>query len=268
MSAQLPVLDVVVPAYNEASRLPTTLPVLRTHLAALGIPAVVTVVDNASEDATAAIAASQPAGPVPVRVLHCADRGKGYAVRAGIVATDARYVGFCDADLATSLDQLPQVVQLLEQGHHVVVGSRAHTDSLVQARHRLARRWGAALFRRMVQQTVQSVGDTQCGYKFFESALARQVFRELGCGGFAFDVEVLARAELHGARIAEIPVTWIDVPGSTFSPIRDGWRSFADVAGISLRLRAEARAVARARAAEPVLPQPDGLPALGVGDVA
>ncbi|MER7460252.1 glycosyltransferase [Micromonospora sp. NPDC126480] len=230
-------LDVVVPSYNEERRLPDTLVVLRAALADLGVPCRVTVVDNASTDGTARVAAEAPAGPVPVRVLHCAERGKGFAVRTGVLASDARYVGFCDADLATALDDLGQVLTLLSHDADVVVGSRAHPGSTVEDRHSPLRRWGAVAFRGAVRQIVRTVGETQCGYKFFRGDVAHRAFEPLRCGGFAFDVEVLGRAERAGARLVEIPVNWVDVPGSTFSTLRHGWRSFVDVAAISWRLR-------------------------------
>lgn len=231
------VLDVVVPSFNEELRLPGTLVVLREAMAGLGVPCRVTVVDNASTDGTARVATEAPVGPVPVRLLHCAERGKGFAVRAGVLASDARYVGFCDADLATALDDLGQVLTLLADGADAVVGSRAHPHSVVQDRHSPLRRCGAVVFRGAARQVVRSVGETQCGYKFFRSDVARRAFEPLQCGGFAFDVEVLGRAEREGARLMEIPVNWVDVPGSSFSTVRHGWRSFMDVLAISWRLR-------------------------------
>jgi hypothetical protein len=141
---------------------------------------------------------------------------------------------------------------------------------VVSARHSAARNAGAWAFRRLVARLVPGVGDTQCGFKFFDRATARAAFAPLRTPGFAFDVEVLARARRNGARIAEIPVLWTDVPGSTFSPVRDGWKSFLAVAEIGRRLATEdraARALARspkpaeglAPAARPV-PFPAGLP--------
>jgi glycosyltransferase involved in cell wall biosynthesis len=238
------VLDLVVPAYNEASRLPGTLTLLREALAGLGVPCRVTVVDNASTDGTARVVADAPPGPVPVRLLHCAQRGKGFAVRTGVLAANARYVGFCDADLATAPDTLAQVLGLLAQGADAVIGSRAHPRSVVQARHSVLRHWGAAAFRGTVRLVVRSVAETQCGFKFFRSDVAHRVFEPLHCGGFAFDVEVLGRAERDGARLVEIPVNWVDVPGSRFSPVRHGWRSFLDVALIRWRLRGVEASVA------------------------
>ena len=247
-------LDIVVPARNEVERLPRTLTPLRTELAKLDVPCVVTVVDNASEDGTAELVLAQPAGPVPVRLVRCATLGKGNAVRAGVRASTAKYVGFCDADLATALDGLPRILELLDGGTHIVIGSRALTESVVSVRHSAARQWGAAFFRWSVRRVISSVADTQCGFKFFEGHLARTLFEQVSCGGFAFDVEVLARAERGGFRIVETPVHWVDVAGSSFSPLRDGLRSFLDVAAIDRRLRREARLAVRATVPTAVAP--------------
>ncbi|TDC42299.1 glycosyltransferase [Micromonospora sp. KC213] len=252
-SSPAPVLDVIVPSYNEERRLPDTLVLLRAALADLGVPCQVTVVDNASTDGTARVAAEAPANPVPVRLLRCDERGKGFAVRTGVLATRARYVGFCDADLATALDDLGHVLALLAGGADAVVGSRAHPDSVVQDRHSSLRRWGAVAFRSAVRQVVQSVGETQCGYKFFRADVARRAFEPLRCGGFAFDVEVLGRTERAGARLVEIPVNWVDVPGSTFSTLRHGWRSFLELAAISWQLRREATVPAPSTLSTPTL---------------
>ena len=103
---------------------------------------------------------------------------------------------------------------------------------MVYARHTVARQGGAWAFRAAVRQLVPGVADTQCGFKFFDRATADAAFGPLRTVGFAFDVEVLARAQRLGAVITELPVRWVDVPGSTFSPLHDGYRSFASLVAI------------------------------------
>jgi dolichyl-phosphate beta-glucosyltransferase len=229
-------LEVVVPAANEAGRLGSTLHALTAALAELPISSAVVVVDNASTDGTADVAAGVRNTDVPVYVITCATRGKGHAVRAGVTSGRSRWVGFMDADLATDLAALPVALDHLVLGRRVVIGSRALSTSVVTARHRAARRLGAYAFRRTVATVVPRVGDTQCGFKFFDGELARAVFGELVDGGFAFDVEVLASCQRRGALIVEIPVRWDDQPGSTFRPGHDGWRSFLEVWRISRRV--------------------------------
>jgi dolichyl-phosphate beta-glucosyltransferase len=238
-------LTLVVPVRNEESRLPACLDGVLSTLAGLSIRSALLVVDNASTDRSAQIAkgwrADAARAGIPLELTSCPQRGKGAAVRAGMLAATGRFVGFCDADLATSMTALPPALALLEAGMNVVIGSRAHPDSDVSARHSAGRQAGAWLFRRSVARVVPGIGDTQCGFKFFDTATARSVFAPLRTIGFAFDVEVLARAARLGARIVEIPVCWQDVPGSTFSPLRDGWRSFAAVSAIGRQLAVEAR---------------------------
>ncbi|RAY12201.1 glycosyl transferase family 2 [Actinomadura craniellae] len=209
-------LEVVVPAYNEAGRLPTGLSLLCDKLLALDLPATVLVVDNGSTDATADIV-RRWSGPVPVRLLHCARRGKGAAVRHGLLATRASYVGFCDADMATGLDALDRALGLLSGGHPVVVGSRRHPDSDVEDHSSLLRKVGALAFNRAVRDIGGGIADTQCGFKFFLGPLVRAAAADLRTAGFAFDAELLMHCVRRGADVTAIPVVWRDMPGTTFS---------------------------------------------------
>ena len=239
-------IQIVIPALNEAERLPRTLRELRRHVLAarplLG-PVEVIVVDNASVDETAAAALAAGSPAMPVRVVHCAIPGKGAAVRAGIAETDADVVGFMDADGATRVDALDEAYRLLLLGSDVVIGSRAVAGSDTAVRHKRIREQGAHLYRACSARVVPGVKDTQCGFKFLRGDLARAVFAQLRTTGFAFDVEMLARARAHGATITEVPVVWADVPGSTFSPVRHGFSSFLSLVTISWWLRRDRAAV-------------------------
>lgn len=226
-------LEIVVPAYNEAQRLPRGLTLLSERLLALGVPAAVIVVDNGSTDETPEIVRNW-CGPVPVRLLHCSERGKGAAVRAGLLATHARYVGFCDADMATDLSALDLALDLLQAGHEVVVGSRRHPESVVEEYSAPMRKVGALLFNRLVRDLVGGVSDTQCGFKFFAGPLVRAAARDLRVIGFAFDVDLLMQCTRRGAKVVGIPVQWYDMPGSTFSLRRHAVRCLREVADIRL----------------------------------
>lgn len=236
-------MQLIIPAFNEQSRLPATLRALRAYaVSTAGMPSPpleVLVVDNASTDDTARVALAMSTPAMPVRVLRCEEPGKGAAVRAGIAATTAEVVGFMDADGATDLSALADAAVLLADGADVVIGSRGLEESETEARHTWLRHAGAAAYRRAAARLVPGIVDTQCGFKIFRGDLAREVFASLGTPGFAFDVELLARCRRHGARIDELPVIWADMPGSTFSPVRHGLRSFADLVGIGWRLRRE-----------------------------
>lgn len=225
-----PWLEIVIPARNEERRLAAGLAELSAAVCALPVSAAVLVVDSASEDGTAELVRRWPAGGVPVRLVCCDRPGKGAAVRAGLLATAAPYVGFCDADMAAGPAAITVAVGLLLAGHRLVLGSRSHPESDVEDRHTTIRRVGATAFRAATRAIVPGVGDTQCGFKFFEGELARAAAARLRVTGFAFDVELIARCVQLGATPVEIPVQWRDVDGSTFSVWRHSVSSFAELA--------------------------------------
>ena len=189
---------------------------------------------------------------MPVGLLNCPRAGKGVAVRAGLLATRAPFVGFCDADMATDLSALDLAVSLLVAGRHLVIGSRALDSSVAEERRNGIRRAGAMAFRALARRVVPDATDTQCGFKFFSGPLARAAARPLQTTGFAFDVELIARCQQLGATLTEIPVCWRDVPGSTFSVARHSAETLREATAIWLSLRG-------GRAAEPAEP---GLPTL------
>ena len=234
----LPVaVEIVVPARNEEARLPEGLRVLCAKAAMLPLRTAVLVVDSASTDRTADVVRNWPAGPVPVRLIGCDRPGKGRAVQTGLLATQAPFVGFCDADMATGLAALEVTLSLLHAGHLMVVASRALEGSVTDERHSQSRRLGAAALRALARQVVPGATDTQCGFKFFAGPLARAAARSLRTAGFAFDIELIAACQRLGATLTEIPVDWRDVPGSTFSVSRHSAAAMRDVAAIWLRYR-------------------------------
>ena len=248
-------VEIIVPARNEATRLRGGLALLCRKAAALPLRAEIVVVDSASTDATSEVVRSWPAGPVPVRLLRCERVGKGIAVRAGLLATRAPFVGFCDADMATELTALDVALGLLAAGSPMVIGSRALAGSVVQVRSSTARRAGAAAFRAMARRIVPDATDTQCGFKFFSGPLVRAAALSLRTAGFVFDVELIARCQRLGATLTEIPVCWRDVAGSTFSVRRHSAGAFRDVTTIWVRSWTW-RDPTRTTKAAPVIPQP------------
>jgi dolichyl-phosphate beta-glucosyltransferase len=236
-------LEIIVPARNEERRLPAGLAMLSAKAMELPPGVTILVVDSASTDSTPDIVRRWPEQPVPVRLISCEQPGKGAAVRTGLLASSAPFVGFCDADMATDLSALDGAVGLLRQGHKVVIGSRAHAASEVQVRHSVLRRLGAITFRAMARQIASGVQDTQCGFKFFSGPIARAAAKELGATGFAFDIELIARCQLLGAEPVEIPVLWRDVPGSRFSVARHSLPAFYEAASIWTAIRAHRRAL-------------------------
>ena len=241
-------MQMIIPAFNEESRLPETLRALRTYALAAtegAGPIDVIVVDNASTDATAVVARQFDSPAMPVRVVRC-------AVRAGVAASTAELIGFMDADGATDLAALADAVLLLDSGADLAIGSRAVPGSVTHERHSRVRALGASAYRAMTRAIAPGINDTQCGFKVMRGDLAREVFAETRADGFSFDVEVVSRFQRRGARVVEFPVHWVDVAGSTFVPLRHGLAAFAELATIALRVRSVQPAVAPARSVLPV----------------
>src|SRR5450759_2274656 len=179
-SASPPLVEIVIPARNVALRLPDGLAALCRKAATLPLRTAIVVVNSASTDPTGDIVRGWPAGPVPVRLVQCDRAGKGLAVQAGLLATRAPFVGFCDADMATDLSALDVAVSLLTRGNPLVIGSRMLDASVVEDRHSGIRRIGATTFRALARRIVPDATDTQCGFKFFSGPLARAAARASG----------------------------------------------------------------------------------------
>jgi dolichyl-phosphate beta-glucosyltransferase len=225
-------LEVIIPAFNEVDRLPLTLRRTVDFLSVQPWRSRVVVVDNGSVDNTAGAVrrfAQNLDGAVPVDVVGCARPGKGAAVRRGLLGSTSRFVGFCDADLATPVETLTAAMGLLQQGTTAVIASRHVTGASFVRPQPLARRAGGAAFRLLARTLVHGVHDTQCGFKFFDREAMTRALVQCRTTGFAFDVELLQRIQHDGGSIVEIPVAWTDDARSTFHPVLDGLASFGAV---------------------------------------
>jgi glycosyltransferase involved in cell wall biosynthesis len=229
-------LEVLIPARDEARRLPNTLLHTIRYLEAQPYSSSIVVVDNGSVDQTPDLVARTRSERVPVHLTGCAQPGKGAAVRRGFLTSRARFIGYMDADLATPIETLDVVLPLLGEWQ-VVVGSRWIPGATLAVRQPAHRSLGGMAFRALARQILPGVADTQCGFKFFAGDLARMVARRLRVDGFAFDVELLLAITEMGVPVKEIPVAWSDVAGSTLRPLRDGTRSTADLLRLARRGR-------------------------------
>lgn len=222
-----PSLSIVIPAYDEANRLPATLATIHAYLAARAPRAVeLLVVDDGSRDGTAAVARAQGATVISLP----ANRGKGAAVRAGALAARHARVLVCDADLATPIEALEMLEAALDDGIDIAVGSRRTGTA-----QPLSRRAFGAAYHAIVRRTFAlPVRDTTCGFKLFTRAAAHDLFARSRIDRFAFDVEVLylARATY---RIAEVPVPWHHVGGSRVTLRKDIARTIGELLTIRLR---------------------------------
>jgi dolichyl-phosphate beta-glucosyltransferase len=227
-------LSVVVPAYNEAQRIESSLRRLFEYLNQASWDSEVIVVDDGSRDETLALVHNVPPGRVAVHVLdNVVNRGKGFSVRRGMLAATGRYALFCDADLSTPIDEVENLIRAIDAGADVAIGSRALPRSDVRVHQPWWRETMGRTFNWFVQALVPGIADSQCGFKCFRVEAAHRIFERQRLDRFAFDVEVLCVARLLGYRISEVPVVWINHPLSKVDPIRDSTRMLLDL----LRIR-------------------------------
>ena len=216
--------SVVIPAFNEAVRLPPYLDQIFEYFEGRAEPYEVIVVNDASADGTGAmlraVAARQPALRV---ITHDVNHGKGGAVRAGMLAARGDLRVFTDADGATPIAELKRLEAALVAGADVAIGSRALHDSAVAVHKRPHRALAGRIFNWIVTWVgVRGIADTQCGFKAFTAAAAERLFGALETRGFGFDVELLLRAQTAGYRIAEVAVNWTDQAGSKVGVLTAG----------------------------------------------
>jgi dolichyl-phosphate beta-glucosyltransferase len=221
-------LEIVIPARNEARRLPHTLMHTVQYLEMQSYTSSIVVVDNGSLDQTSDLVARLWSDRIPIRLLGCAQPGKGAAVRRGFLTSRARFIGFMDADLATPIETLDLVIPLLSEDQ-VVIGSRRMRGATINKRQSAHRSISGILFRTMAQRVLPQFTDTQCGFKFFPGDVARAVARQLRVDGFAFDVEMLRETMRLGVPITEVPVAWSDKEGSTLRSLPDGAKAVSDL---------------------------------------
>jgi dolichyl-phosphate beta-glucosyltransferase len=221
-------LEVLIPALDEARRLPHTLVQTVRYLEAQPYSSSIVVIDNGSVDQTSDLVARTRSERVPVHLTGCAQRGKGAAVRRGILTSRAEYVGYMDADLATPIETLDTVVPLLAD-FRAVIASRHVSGATFAKRQPAHRALSGMVFRAIATRVLPGIADTQCGFKFFDGDLARTIARKMRITGFAFDIELLRKITEMGVGVKEVPVVWSDKEGSTLHAFRDGPQVLADL---------------------------------------
>ncbi len=235
--------SVVIPAYNEAQRLPAYLGEVVAYFDGRGEPYEVIVVDDGSADETAARVLEAQAIHRAVTLHRLAqNRGKGFAVRAGMRAARGGLRLMADADGATPIAEVKRLETAMEAGADVAVGSRALPDPSVRREVQIHRKVSGEIFNFLARRMgVGDVSDTQCGFKLFRGAVAETLFRELETDGFGFDVELLMLARRRGYRVTEVAINWADQPGSKVDVLRDGPRMLAQILRARVRLARRGR---------------------------
>ncbi|HOW88524.1 MAG TPA: glycosyltransferase family 2 protein [Candidatus Omnitrophota bacterium] len=227
-------LSVVIPAYNEAERLPQTLDSILGFLKQQSYDSEIVVSDDGSSDQTVQVA-EEKLRDFPHQILKTPrNRGKGHAVRQGMLAAKGEYVLFTDADLSTPISEVLRFIAHLLKDQDVVIGSRALPESQVEIHQNFLRETMGKIFNRIARLwAFQGVHDSQCGFKCFRKGVAHDLFSAQKLDGFSFDVEIIYLAQKRGYRILELPVVWRNSPKSRVQVLRDPFLMFRDV----LRIR-------------------------------
>ncbi len=232
----LTALSIVIPAYNEARRLPATLDAIARYLKdSRWTSAEVVVVDDGSTDDTRQVAESHPASGGRVRVIaNPGNRGKGYSVRHGMLEATGEWILFSDADLSAPIEELDKLFEAVTgQESEVAIGSRALDRSLIGVHQSGFREQAGRIFNLFMRLLIGlPFWDTQCGFKLFSKRAAREIFRRQRIDGFGFDAEALFIARKLGFRILEVPVRWNHVEGTKVSMFSDSINMFLDLVRI------------------------------------
>lgn len=222
-------LSVVIPAYNEERRLPGTLAAIGAYLSARSYAWEIVVADDGSADGTAGVVRRAAEGNPAIRLLTLPHRGKGWAVRQGMLAAAGEYRFLCDADLSMPIEHLERLLPPAAPDAAIVIGSRAAPG---------AQRVGEPRRRRVMSRVFNAItrllatpgiADTQCGFKVFRADAAEALFPLQTLDGFAFDAELLFLARRGGFRVGEVGVEWRYRSESKVRPFRDGFRILRDL---------------------------------------
>jgi len=237
-----PEVSIVIPAYNESERIREPLANVLAFLTTSDLSFEVIVVDDGSSDDTAEVARSVFAASPEIDgsvIRYEANRGKGFAVKTGLLAAKGEIALFTDADLSTPIDEMSKLVEPIKDGvFDVTFGSRALDRSLIGTHQPWRREQGGRVMN-LIIKTMSGLpfADTQCGFKAFNMLKFRPLLDVMTIDRFGFDVEFLFVANHNGLRLSEIPVRWNDVAGSKVSVFRDTKRMISEL----LQIRRNAR---------------------------
>lgn len=224
-----PLLSIIFPAYNEARSIRPALEHALAFVQARNISGEILVVDDGSRDETHSTASEMAGGEPQVRVLsHSPNRGKGYAVKRGMLSARGAYRVFLDVDLATPLEEIDPLLASLQAGADIVLGSRYLPGSRLEVKQGRLRRWMGAVFRWFARRILRlPTSDVTCGFKGFRAAAAERLFAAQRESGWAFDAELIHLAFKWGMNVREIPVRWRDAGDSAVQPLSAARESLA-----------------------------------------
>jgi dolichyl-phosphate beta-glucosyltransferase len=232
-----PLLSIIIPAHNEESRLPRTLEQVFDFLGLQHYAAEVIVVENGSSDRTLEISQGYAARHPDLRVIHTDGRGKGLAVRLGMLAAGGEFCFMCDADLSMPIEEVNRFLPPALDDLDVAIGSR-EVKGARRYDEPLHRHLGGRLINSLIRLLIlPSLQDTQCGFKCFRAAVAQDLFEHQTLDGWSFDIELLYIAYRRGYRVIEVPVDWYYRSESKVSAVRDAMRMIDDIFRIRLNGR-------------------------------
>ena len=234
-----PHLSVVIPCFNEARKIDKDIEAALDYFGGRSYSFELILVDDGSADGTAAIleGATNKLKHVPHRAIcYQPNRGKGYAVRTGMLQACGRYRLFADAGLCVPYSEIEKGLALLEAGADVAIGSRKLSESQVIEQQAGYRRIGSSVFGLLVRNWMGlRYSDTQCGFKLFTAQAAEQLFSAARIDGFMFDAEMLINARKFGLTVKEFPVEWRADPDSRYKPFSGSLRNLLELVRIQLQ---------------------------------
>lgn len=216
-------LTLVVPAFNEASRIAAPLETMARYLDQCDYRAEIVVVDDGSTDGTAQLIRERASSlPVPARLIRYEqNRGKGFALKVGFAHARGERIVFSDADLATPIEEVASLMEQLDAGFDAAIGSRKTSGAEIQVHQPRFREFLGKGFTKLVRIVIAEVSDATCGLKAYRGEVGRDVFSRLRVDRWAFDAEALFLLRRRGSRVAEVPVVWRDQPDTKVDLLRD-----------------------------------------------
>jgi len=233
---KMPQISVIIPAYNEVRRLPHTLALVYNYLKSHFNSFELIVVDDGSYDSTADYVDDFALQSPEVRLIsYVPNKGKGHAVRVGMLAASGDLILFDDADGSSPIEELQKLLDSIKDGADIAIGSRAKPDEQRTVNALAYRKYLGNTFNVIVQGLLlPGFYDTQCGFKLFKKEMAHDIFSVTRLDRFAFDVEVLYIARLRDYKITEIPINWTNVEGSKVNVFTDSPQMLLEVLGVAV----------------------------------
>ncbi len=224
-----PYLTIIIPARNEENRLPKTLGEITRFFRTEPYTFEILVVENASDDGTAQVAAAFAGEHEHIRLLRETRAGKGNAVRAGMLAAYGQYRFMADADLSMPVDQIPRFLPPAQENADIVIGSR-EAPGAIRYNEPHYRHVGGRMINSLIRLlALPGLHDTQCGYKCFRAEVAQDLFACQTLTGWSFDIEILYIARRRGYTITELPIPWYYQAESKVKPVQDAIRMISDI---------------------------------------